>query len=195
MRIATWNINSVRLRIAHVLRFIKEQNIDVMCLQETFKIMKLFISLLTFIFISSCSFFDETECEANMIVKNGLWYLPNEEKPFSGNNICVYKDGSIAHEGKIKNGEDHGYYKSYYRNGRIWKEGEYDMGVFTGKHTIWSIDGQKLLEGEYVKHERHGIWYNWDQDGMICSVTKYNKGVIIDRYENRGGKNLCLFLN
>ena len=35
MRIATWNINSVRLRIHHVLSFIKEQNIDVMCLQET----------------------------------------------------------------------------------------------------------------------------------------------------------------
>jgi exodeoxyribonuclease III len=35
MRIATWNINSVRLRIQQVLRFIKEQNIDVMCLQET----------------------------------------------------------------------------------------------------------------------------------------------------------------
>ena len=35
MLIATWNINSVRLRIHHILRFIKEQNIDVMCLQET----------------------------------------------------------------------------------------------------------------------------------------------------------------
>ena len=35
MRIATWNINSVRLRLHHILRFIKEQNIDVMCLQET----------------------------------------------------------------------------------------------------------------------------------------------------------------
>ena len=35
MRIATWNINSIRLRINHLLRFIKEQNIDVMCLQET----------------------------------------------------------------------------------------------------------------------------------------------------------------
>ncbi len=35
MRIATWNINSVRLRIANVLRFIKEFNIDIMCLQET----------------------------------------------------------------------------------------------------------------------------------------------------------------
>ena len=35
MRIASWNINSVRLRLQNVLRFIKEQNIDVMCLQET----------------------------------------------------------------------------------------------------------------------------------------------------------------
>ena len=35
MRIATWNINSVRLRIQHLLRFIKEQKIDIMCLQET----------------------------------------------------------------------------------------------------------------------------------------------------------------
>ena len=35
MRIATWNINSVRLRLHHVLRFVKEQNIDIMCLQET----------------------------------------------------------------------------------------------------------------------------------------------------------------
>jgi len=35
MRIATWNVNSVRLRLHLVLRFIKEQNIDVICLQET----------------------------------------------------------------------------------------------------------------------------------------------------------------
>ena len=35
MRIATWNINSVRLRIAHVLRFIIEYEIDIICLQET----------------------------------------------------------------------------------------------------------------------------------------------------------------
>ena len=35
MRIATWNINSVRLRINQALRFIKEQNIDILCLQET----------------------------------------------------------------------------------------------------------------------------------------------------------------
>ncbi len=35
MRIATWNINSVRLRIQNVIRFVKEYDIDVICLQET----------------------------------------------------------------------------------------------------------------------------------------------------------------
>ena len=35
MRIATWNINSIRLRIQQILRFVKEQDIDVLCLQET----------------------------------------------------------------------------------------------------------------------------------------------------------------
>ena len=35
MRIATWNINSVRLRSPQVIKFIEEQGIDIMCLQET----------------------------------------------------------------------------------------------------------------------------------------------------------------
>ena len=35
MRIASWNINSVRLRLAQVLYFIQDQNIDIICLQET----------------------------------------------------------------------------------------------------------------------------------------------------------------
>lgn len=34
IKIATWNINSVRLRIDQVIRFLKEQNVDVLCLQE-----------------------------------------------------------------------------------------------------------------------------------------------------------------
>ena len=34
MRVATWNINSVRLRLPLVLRFLSEQKPDVLCLQE-----------------------------------------------------------------------------------------------------------------------------------------------------------------
>ncbi len=35
MKIATWNINSVRLRIDHVKRFLSEEAPDILCLQET----------------------------------------------------------------------------------------------------------------------------------------------------------------
>ena len=35
MKIATWNINSVRLRIAQVTQFLKDEAPDVLCLQET----------------------------------------------------------------------------------------------------------------------------------------------------------------
>ena len=35
MRIETLTINTVRLRIKSVLRFVKEYNVNVMCLQET----------------------------------------------------------------------------------------------------------------------------------------------------------------
>ncbi len=34
MRIATWNVNSVRQRLDHLLRYLKEQEPDVVCLQE-----------------------------------------------------------------------------------------------------------------------------------------------------------------
>ena len=34
MKIATWNINSVRLRIAQVMKFLKKQQPDVLCLQR-----------------------------------------------------------------------------------------------------------------------------------------------------------------
>ena len=35
MKLATWNINSVRLRINLVRNFLEDADIDVLCLQET----------------------------------------------------------------------------------------------------------------------------------------------------------------
>ncbi len=34
IRLATWNINSARLRLPQILRFLQEYNVDVLCLQE-----------------------------------------------------------------------------------------------------------------------------------------------------------------
>jgi exodeoxyribonuclease-3 len=35
MKIATWNVNSIRARIEHVEKFLKEENPEILCIQET----------------------------------------------------------------------------------------------------------------------------------------------------------------
>ena len=35
MKIATWNVNSIRVRLPQVLEWLKKENPDVLCLQET----------------------------------------------------------------------------------------------------------------------------------------------------------------
>ena len=35
MKIATWNINSIRLRKENVINFLQKENVDILCLQET----------------------------------------------------------------------------------------------------------------------------------------------------------------
>ncbi|MDH5649079.1 MAG: exodeoxyribonuclease III [Gammaproteobacteria bacterium] len=35
MKIATWNVNSIRVRLPHILKWLKDGNHDVLCLQET----------------------------------------------------------------------------------------------------------------------------------------------------------------
>ncbi len=34
LKISTWNVNSLNVRLAHVVEFIQQQNIDILCLQE-----------------------------------------------------------------------------------------------------------------------------------------------------------------
>jgi exodeoxyribonuclease-3 len=40
MKIATWNINSVRLRKQQVIRFLQEEAADIICLQEANEVIK-----------------------------------------------------------------------------------------------------------------------------------------------------------
>jgi exodeoxyribonuclease-3 len=35
MKIATWNVNSLKVRLPHLLRWLDDNPVDVLCLQET----------------------------------------------------------------------------------------------------------------------------------------------------------------
>jgi hypothetical protein len=54
-----------------------------------------------FSFNSSCKESPKLE------IINNLYYLPNQEKPYSGEDICVYSSNELE-QGKIKNGRKDG---------------------------------------------------------------------------------------
>ncbi|MCZ2414999.1 MAG: endonuclease/exonuclease/phosphatase family protein, partial [Burkholderiales bacterium] len=35
MKLATWNVNSLKVRLPHVIHWLRENAVDVLCLQET----------------------------------------------------------------------------------------------------------------------------------------------------------------
>ena len=64
------------------------------------KLMKILLTLFVLLFSTSISFnsygvpSDETICvEADGQDRNGIIYLPNQTEPFTGNNLCEYKNG------------------------------------------------------------------------------------------------------
>ena len=92
--------------------------------------MKKLLILLFSILISFNSYggwFDKTVCvETNDVQdRDGIIYLSNETKLFTGNNLCEYENGQIKHEGNYKDGKQ------------------------DGKWTYWNKKGQKIEEGNY----------------------------------------------
>ena len=91
-------------------------------------------TLLTILFIcivssllSGCGFFEETACTVQD--RNGLIYLPNQEEPFTGKNLCKYENGQKKIEGNYKDGKKDGKWTEWYENGQIKSERNYKDGV------------------------------------------------------------------
>ena len=70
--------------------------------------MKRLLILLFSILISFNSYglFHKTVCvDKDAQIRNDLYYLPNETKPFSGKDLCKYENGQIKQEANYKDGK------------------------------------------------------------------------------------------
>ena len=111
--------------------------------------MKTLLTLFVLFFSSSISFnsygglFDKTVCvETDAQDRNGIIYLPNETKPFTGKNLCEYENGQVETKGEIKDGKYDGKWTSWYENGQIESEAKYKDGKIDGKLIYWDESGQ-----------------------------------------------------
>ena len=74
--------------------------------------------------------YEETICnETEGQNRNGLVYLPNQEEPFTGKNLCKYENGQIREQGNYKDGKQDGKWTAWYENGQKLSERNYKDGV------------------------------------------------------------------
>jgi len=88
------------------------------------KLFKILIPIFVLFLLSFISFnsyggwFDKTICvETDAQNRNGIYYLPNKSKPFTGNNLCKYENGQFKSQGEIKDGKKYGEWTEWFENG------------------------------------------------------------------------------
>ena len=75
-------------------------------------------------------------------LRNHNFYLPNQDNPYSGENLCVYLI-----------------------NGQNYSRGDIKKGLRQDNWTYWHQNGQKMAEGLYLDGVPEGQWSFWDENG------------------------------
>ncbi|MCH2262634.1 MAG: hypothetical protein MK386_05385, partial [Candidatus Thioglobus autotrophicus] len=92
--------------------------------------MKKLLILLFSILISFNSYggwFDKTVCvKTDAQDRDGIIYLLNKTKPFSGKNLCKYENDQNKSKGKVKDGKLNSKWTEWYENGEIKFERKYN---------------------------------------------------------------------
>lgn len=89
------------------------------------------------------------ESASDTQMRNGLLYIINESKPFTGKLVDYYDNDQLKLVKHFKNGEAHGEVESYYSNGQLEVKGTYKHGICDGVRVEYAPNGEILLDLEY----------------------------------------------
>ena len=162
--------------------------------------------LLLFSILISFNSYGKTVCVESSFVqeRNGLFYLPNQQEPFTGDNLCEYFNTQYKSKGQIKQGKFDSKWTYWFENGQIKSEANYKDGKLEGKQIEWHENGQIEEESVYendklvsqTKYEyyengqkssevnakdgkKDGKWVEWDENGQIFSEATFKDGECI----------------
>jgi len=139
--------------------------------------------ILLFSFLISFNSYGKIVCiETNNVeTKSGVYYLPNDQEPFTGENQCVYNSNGQYHsKGNILNGLKDGRWTIWYENSQIMAEVNYKDGKEDGKWTMWYENGQIKSEVNYKDGKLDGKWTNWYENGQIMYERNFKYDEFFD---------------
>ncbi len=111
------------------------------------------------------------------------YWLPNGDESEmislgngTGTVKSYYKNGNLAREYYMLNGEFDGPYKRYYENGNMERETFNDVGYDTGITKEYYNSGQLKMEYENMNDDRNGFYKKYHENGKLAEEGNYIDG-------------------
>jgi len=156
---------------------------------------KVVLVLMIAVFFTACGGANSSkELERTDIINsytNGQTQLERDFKVVEGKRKAVYEreyyeDGNLLKEGPLSvNEKRDGLWKSYYRDGVTWSEGDYADGIREGKTITYFANGKKYYEGQFVRAQKTGVWKFYNEQGEFVNETIYdpknNAAITVDK--------------
>ena len=145
--------------------------------------------LLSFAFVGLTYALEELDLSSDTFCENspkaqvraGLFYLPNQEDPYSGENLCIYTNGQYYNRGEIINGLKAGNWSWWHNNGQLDKTHVYRDGNLVSETAFkYFANGQQQIEQTFnFKYENDiKILLNakltlWKKDGKLERIQEF----------------------
>jgi antitoxin component YwqK of YwqJK toxin-antitoxin module len=111
--------------------------------------------------------------------RNGLWYLPNKETPFTGRAELFYENGQKEWETNWKDGKYDGLSITWYENGQKESEQNFKDGkLMFMSAKVWKPKGEKCPVTN-IDEDGNGVWVWYNDDGTEESRFFYKDGEIV----------------
>ena len=114
--------------------------------------------------------------------KNGLYYKKYAKIPFTGTKKEFYKNGKLWKKGNYKKGRPHGPWKFFYPFGQLGQKITYKNGKEEGpQEDFYSPGGELMFKSSNKNGKSYGPYEVFFRNGALKSKGFYKKGKIYGR--------------
>jgi antitoxin component YwqK of YwqJK toxin-antitoxin module len=107
---------------------------------------------------------------------NQLYYLPNQDMPFTGKAVAKWPNGQKKTEINYKDGKRDGLKAHWFENGQKLSEISYKAGKHDGALTMYYENGKLRRKGNHMDGKMVGIWTHWYDNSQQMDEMFYIGG-------------------
>ena len=122
---------------------------------------------------------DVKKLEAKRVKGFLILCVPGTEDPFSGWVKAQDDNGSLHELGKLNEGQKHGIWTTWNKNGRKQSQIEYNRDVMDGTYLEWYSNGELKAKGQTKEGEMDGRWIDCYENGNRATIQVCRRGLLV----------------